>query len=185
VSVPGCEEGKPPHTLEKRTAAHGSVPLHLRRKKQTAQSLARGLGPRVILFGRQFLGAEKANRRSRQYCASSGPPQKTEKVIFQTNAVVSKRLVHVSVKPSCVGVAGQSVAGTDVAVGMTEGGLAVITSASARTQHTNRQSSFGPTCRLVSSPEAGPGATVGTLKQGYPLLQYEDAVPARLSLVAW
>jgi hypothetical protein len=26
---------------------------------------------------------------------------------------------------------------------------------------------------------------VGTLKQGYPLLQYEDAVPARLSLVAW
>jgi hypothetical protein len=26
---------------------------------------------------------------------------------------------------------------------------------------------------------------VGTLKQGYPLLQYEDAVPARLSLAAW
>jgi hypothetical protein len=26
---------------------------------------------------------------------------------------------------------------------------------------------------------------VGTLKQGYPLLQYEDAVPARLSLVVW
>jgi hypothetical protein len=26
---------------------------------------------------------------------------------------------------------------------------------------------------------------VGTLKQGYPLLQYEDAVPTRLSLVAW
>jgi hypothetical protein len=25
------------------------------------------------------------------------------------------------------------------------------------------QSSFGPTCRLVSSPEAGLGATVGTL----------------------
>jgi hypothetical protein len=26
---------------------------------------------------------------------------------------------------------------------------------------------------------------VGTLKQGYPLLQYEGAVPAWLSLVAW
>jgi hypothetical protein len=26
-----------------------------------------------------------------------------------------------------------------------------------------RQSSFGPTCRLVSSPEVGPRATVGTL----------------------
>jgi hypothetical protein len=34
----------------------------------------------------------------------------------------------------------------------------------------NRQSSFGPTCRLVSSPEVAPGATVDTLKQGYPLL---------------
>jgi hypothetical protein len=58
-------------------------------------------------------------------------------------------------------------------------------SASAEKQRANRQSSFGPTCRLVSSPEAGPGATVGTLNQGYPLLQYEDAVPARLSLVVW
>jgi hypothetical protein len=38
--------------------------------------------------------------------------------------------------------------------------------------------SFGPTCRLASSPEVCPGATVGTLKQGYPLLQYEDAIPA-------
>jgi hypothetical protein len=88
-------------------------------------------------------------------------------------------------KPSGMGVAGQSAAGTYVAVGMTEGGLAVITSASARKRRANRQSSFGPTCRLVSSPEVGPGATVGTLKQRYPLLQYEDAVPARLSLVAW
>jgi hypothetical protein len=68
---------------------------------------------------------------------------------------------------------------------MTEGGLAVITLASAWKRRTNHQSSFGPTCRLVSSPEVGPGATVGTLKQGYPLLQYEDTVPARISLVAW
>jgi hypothetical protein len=36
----------------------------------------------------------------------------------------------------------------------------------------------------MSSPEVGPGATVGTLKQGYPLLQHEYTVPTRLSLVA-
>jgi hypothetical protein len=83
------------------------------------------------------------------------------------------------------GAAGQSAAGTDMAVGVTEGGLAVITSANARKRHANRQSSFGPTSRLVSFPEVGPGATVSTLKLGYPLLQYEDAVPTRLSLVAW
>ena len=83
------------------------------------------------------------------------------------------------------GAAGQSAAGTDMAVGVTEGGLAVITSARARKRRTNRKSSFGPTCRLVSSPEVGSGATVGTLKQGYPLLQYKDVVPTRLSLVAW
>jgi hypothetical protein len=72
-----------------------------------------------------------------------------------------------------------------MAVGVTEGGLAVITSANARKRRANRQSSFGPTCRLISSPEVGPRATVGTLKQVYPLLQYEDAIPTRLSLVAW
>jgi hypothetical protein len=72
-----------------------------------------------------------------------------------------------------------------MAVGVTEGGLAVIMSARARKRRTNRQSSFGPTCRLISSPEVGQGATIGTLKQGYHLLQYEDAIPTRLSLVAW
>jgi hypothetical protein len=44
---------------------------------------------------------------------------------------------------------------------------------------------IGPTYRLASSPEVGSGAIVSTLKQGYPLLPYEDAVPTRLSLVAW
>jgi hypothetical protein len=46
------------------------------------------------------------------------------------------------------------------------------------------QSGFGPTCRLVTSPKVGPGATVSTLEQGYPLLKYESTVPARLSLDA-
>jgi hypothetical protein len=42
--------------------------------------------------------------------------------------------------------------------------------------------SFGPTCRLVPSPEAGPGVTVGTLGQGYPLLLYQGAIPVWLPL---
>jgi hypothetical protein len=45
-----------------------------------------------------------------------------------------------------------------------------------------QSTSFGPTCRLASSPKVGPGANVGTLKLGYPLLLYKDAVPTRLSL---
>jgi hypothetical protein len=60
-------------------------------------------------------------------------------------------------KPSGVGAANQSAAGIDMAVGVTEGGLTVITSANARKWRANRQTSFGPTCRLVSSPELGPG----------------------------
>jgi hypothetical protein len=54
-----------------------------------------------------------------------------------------------------------------MAGGMTEGGLATATSASAQKWHVNQ--AFSPTYRLVTSPEAGPGATVGTLEQGYPL----------------
>jgi hypothetical protein len=42
--------------------------------------------------------------------------------------------------------------------------------------------SFGPTYRLASSPEVGLGATIGTLKQGYPLLLYQGAVPVWLPL---
>jgi hypothetical protein len=40
------------------------------------------LGDIHILLGRRFLGEEKSNRRLRQYCATSGPSQKTEKVNF-------------------------------------------------------------------------------------------------------
>jgi hypothetical protein len=64
------------------------------------------------------------------------------------------------------------------------GGPVVVASTGAQEQRANRQSNFGPTCRRVSSPEAGPGATVGTLNQWYPLLQYEGTVPVRRSLAA-
>jgi hypothetical protein len=74
-------EGEPPH--QEHATACGSAPLHLRRNRQPSV-WHEGPGPRVILLGRRFLGAEKSNRRSRQYRASSGPPQKTEKVNFQS-----------------------------------------------------------------------------------------------------
>jgi hypothetical protein len=63
-----------------------------------------------------------------------------------------------------------------VAVGVTIGGPTVIASTGAQEQQSNRQPDSGPTCRLASSPEASPGATIGTVNQGYPLLQYKDAV---------
>jgi hypothetical protein len=69
-------------------------------------------------------------------------------------------------------VMGQSAVEIGVAVGMAIGGPAVIASTGAQEQQSNRQSDSGPTCRLASSAEAGPGATVGTLNQGYPLLRY-------------
>jgi hypothetical protein len=69
-----------------------------------------------------------------------------------------------------------------VTVGVTMGGPAVMASTGTQEQRANCQLNFGPTYRLASSPEAGPGATIGTLNQGYPLLRYEDVVPIRRSL---
>jgi hypothetical protein len=63
-------------------------------------------------------------------------------------------------------------------------GPVVIAATGARKQRSNHQTDSGPTCRLVSSPEAGPGATVGTLNQGYPLLQHKGIAPMRRLLAA-
>jgi hypothetical protein len=131
---------------------------------------------------RWFLSAEKSHRRPRQYRASSRPSQKAEKINFQNQCIDSRHPVHGPTKALSAEVMGQSAAGTCVVVGVTMGGPAVIASTGAQEQRANRQSNFGPACRLASSPEAGPRATVGTLNQGYPLLQYEDAVPVRRSL---
>jgi hypothetical protein len=49
--------------------------------------------------------------------------------------------------------------GIGVAVCMTIGGPAVNASTGTQEQQANRQSDSGPTCRLASSPKAGPGAT--------------------------
>jgi hypothetical protein len=68
-----------------------------------------------------------------------------------------------------MGAADLLVAGIDMAVGVTEGGLVVITLANARKRRTNRQSSFGPTCRLVPSPEVGPWGHCQYPETGVPL----------------
>jgi hypothetical protein len=72
---------------------------------------------------------------------------------------------------------GISLLGIGIAVGMAIGGPIVIAATGAQEQWSNRQSDSGPTCRLASSPKAGPGPTVGTLNQGYPLLRYEGVAP--------
>jgi hypothetical protein len=79
---------------------------------------------------------------------------------------------------------GQSTVEAGVAVSVTIGGPAVIASTGAQEQQANRQSDCGPTCRLASSPKTGLGATVGTLDQGYPLLQYKGPIHVRCLLAA-
>jgi hypothetical protein len=71
--------------------------------------------------------------------------------------------VHGPTKTLSTEVMGQSAPGAGVAVGVTIGGPAVTASTSAQEQRADRLSNSGPTCKLASSPEAGPEATVGTL----------------------
>jgi hypothetical protein len=52
--------------------------------------------------------------------------------------------VHGLAKPLSVEVTDQSAAGTSVAVGVTKGGLAIITPASARKQRANQQNQLWP-----------------------------------------
>jgi hypothetical protein len=140
----------------------GSAPPRLR-CNQRSNLWHGGPGPHVMHPARRFLGVEKSHRRSHQYHVSSGPSQKTEKINFQNQCSDSRHPAHGPTKTLSAVVTGQSATGTGVAVGVTMGGPAVIASTGRQGQRANHQSNFGPTCRLVSSPEAGPGATVGTL----------------------
>jgi hypothetical protein len=159
----------------------GYTPFHLRRN-QWSNLWHGGLGPHVMHPARRSPGAEKSHHRSRQYCASSRPSQKTEKINFQNQCNNSRHPAHDPTKALSAKVMGQSAAGTGMVVSVTRGGPAVIASTDAQEQRANHQSNFGPTCRLASSPEAGLGATIGTLNLGYPLLRCEDTVPIRRSL---
>jgi hypothetical protein len=73
VLVSECREGEPPPAVVRLfISAENNGPVYdTGAQARKSYSLAR-----------RFLGAERANRHSRQYCASSGPPQKTDKAIF-------------------------------------------------------------------------------------------------------
>jgi hypothetical protein len=71
-----------------------------------------------------------------------------------------------------------------MAVGMTEGGLTVNTSADARKRRVNHQSGhveakykLWPHLQARILPRSGPEGHCRYLKLGYPELQYEHAVP--------
>jgi hypothetical protein len=103
------------------------------------------------------------HRRSHQCRASSRPSQKTKKINFQNRCSDLRHPAHGPTKTLSMEVTGQLAAGAGAAVGVTISGTAVTASMGAQGQRANHQSNSGPTCRIASSPEAGPGATVGTL----------------------
>jgi hypothetical protein len=167
-------EGEPPHRKRTTTPRLCAPSASLQPAIQHG-----GPGPHVMQPVRRLLGAERSHRRLRQYHVPSGPSQKTKKISFQSQCSDSRHFAHGPTMTLSTKVTGQSTVGTGVAVGVTIGGPTVIASTSAQEQHANHQSDSGPTCRLASSPEAGPEATVDTLNQGYPLLQYKDAENVR------
>jgi hypothetical protein len=94
---------------------------------------------------------------------SWGPSQKAKEINFQNRCNDSRHPAHGPTKTLSTEVMGQSAAGAGVAVGVTIGESVVTASMGAQEQRADHQSNSGPTCRLTSSPEEGPGATVGTL----------------------
>jgi hypothetical protein len=86
--------------------------------------------------------------------------------------------------PLSTTVTGQPAVRICTASGVVISGPTIIVAIGARKQQSNHQTDSGPTCRLASSPEVGPGATFGTLNQGYPLLQHKGIAPMRRLLAA-
>jgi hypothetical protein len=128
------QEGEPPHK-KRATAPRLCAPrLHYSQRSNLWHG---GLGPHVMHLARRFPHTEKPHCHSRQYHASSGPPQKTEKFSFQ-KCSDSRHPAHGPTKPLSAEVMGQSAAGTGVAVGMTMGGPVVITSTGAEGQQANQ-----------------------------------------------
>jgi hypothetical protein len=111
--------------------------------------------------------------------SSQGRRGSLKRQVFQNQCSDSRHLAHGPTVTLSMKVTGQSAMGIGAADDMAIGGLAVITSTGAQVQQANHQSDSGPTCRLTSSSEAGPGATIDTLNQWYPLLQYEGVAPVR------
>jgi hypothetical protein len=119
-------------------------------------------------------------------CANDVPPRgrrrRLKKISFQGRCSDSRHPAH---GPVVTKVTGRSAVGTGVTVGIAIGEPAVIAPTGPQEQQADRQSDSGPTCRLASSPEAGPGATVSTLNQGYLLLLHKGTAPVQRLKTTW
>jgi hypothetical protein len=142
-------------------------------------------GPHVMQPACRLLGAKKSHRRLHQCHVPSGPSQKTEKMSFQNRCSDSRHPAHGPTVTLSTKVMGQSAVGTGMTVGVAIGGPVVIAPTGTQEQQADCQSDSGPTCRLASSLEVGPRATVGTQDQGYPLLQHEDTAPVQHLKATW
>jgi hypothetical protein len=120
----GCGKSEPPPAVARLfiSAARNNSPVY-DMGAQAHESYSLGAGSRV--------------RKERTVArAGTAPPRghdRRQKENFKTNAAVSRRPARGLAKPPGVGAAGQSAAGTDIAVGMTEGGLTVSASACTET----------------------------------------------------
>jgi hypothetical protein len=157
------QEGEPPR--RKRTTAP-----RLCAPSASLQSAVQhgGPGPHVMQPARRLLGAKKLHRRLRQCRVPSGLPQKTAKISFQNQCSDLRHPAHGPTVTLSTKVTGQSAVGTGVAVDVAIGGPAVIASTSTQEQQANRQSDSGPTYRLASSPEVGPGGHYQYPQSGVP-----------------
>jgi hypothetical protein len=189
------QEGEPPHighATAPRLGAPSSSPhpavkeANRRARSTVVRSLSSAAtggptqGPRPTRHepARRLPCAKKPHRRLRQGHVFSGLSQ-------ILNVATRGSPAHGPTVPLSTTVTGQTAVVIGTVVGVVIGGLAVIAATGARKQRSNRQSDSGPTCRLASSPEAGPRATIGILNQGYPLLQHEDTAPMRRLLATW
>jgi hypothetical protein len=171
ITVIDGQEGEP--LRKKRTTA----PLRAPSASLQLAVQHGGPGPQVMQPTRRLLGAEKPHHRLRQCHVFSGLQRKSEKLSF------SEPVQRLEAPRACSNSDIKYDGHGPVSRGNRQGRrhdhrqAGKITSIGAQVQQANHQSDSGPTCRLTSSSEAGPGATVGTLNQGYPLLQYEAAAP--------
>jgi hypothetical protein len=107
--------------------------------KPIAQSLTWGPGPTSHPPWAPVPGCREVEPPLALVPRLLGAPAKDRESKFsKTNAVVSRHPARGPAKPSSAEVTGQSTTGTGVAVGVTEGGLALIMSASAQKQHVNQ-----------------------------------------------
>jgi hypothetical protein len=173
---------------------HDQAPLHLRRNQRSkrrtaAREACKRLTAEHPLSSATTGGPTQWPRPTRHVtgapvtvCKEATPPPApmpcllgtvtdSEKVkFFRTSAATRGSLAHGQAMPLSTTVTGPPAIRIGTTVGVVISRPTVIAAIGARKQQSSHQTDSGPTCRLASSPEAGPGATVGSLNQGYPLL---------------